>query len=123
MARSFMSRRSSIMPLFFCFLTCTLIAGYGIVQSAIGSAGTNSLHMADGNKNLTPCGGQTKLAGNQTTTPSDPQAKQPPVRLKVTPPSNKHTFPPTIQVSPEDAEKLKKLFDQMISGQKAGPAH
>jgi hypothetical protein len=120
MVRSFIWRRSSVMPLLFCFSMCMLTAAYGMVQYAFGDVGTTSLQLVDGSKNSTIQTAQMKLAGNRSATPHDPQAK-PPVKLRVTPPGNKHTFSPVIQVSPDDAEKLKKLFEQMNSGQKTGP--
>ena len=121
MVRSFIWRQSSTIPLLLCLSTCMLTAAYGMVQSDIGSAGNTPLHMADGSKNVTVQAGQMKLIAGRTATAPGPRAKQPPVRPRVTPPSNKHMFPPVSQVSPGDAQKLEKLFKQMISGQKRGP--
>jgi len=55
---------------------------------------------------------------SQSAPPPNLQAKQPPVRIKVTPSSNKHTFPPIVQIPPEHAEKLKTLLEQVYPGQK-----
>ena len=128
----------SIVPVLVCFPTVLVTAGYGMAQAPAPGTGNVPGYTLYGAKVATskpeyqklitkPLGtvipAQKSAADkpeNKTTLQSGPQSKQPPVPLKVKPHDDKHTFHPVIQVSPEDAERIRKLTEMVSPSQKKG---